>query len=413
MIADKIALINKYGFNKSNTLESYLKSRYASIQKKKTFNVVYDLLHQCDICCLGCGTNASWTNDTSVSCTEMSLNQIERVLIKIKDYSTRIGLTPFINYGGGEPFLREDIISILKLSAEILGADNIGIDTNASLEKSYEMIHDIVPYVSYIGISINGLEDYHNWWSNNRNINAYANATSVLKKLCVDQSIASKIEVTSVATKKNCDSIPELMDALKKMGVVNYSVHRAIPVGRMQTIGESLIPDADKYLGLLIDVISAAERLSINAHFHHSIEAIYASLLFGINTYDAEKVINANYRSSISIDPLGEVLIDPWCTVGIWRKLSLGNVFDYDFTFEKAFNNKTDILNKVRMSIEKENRCYGCKRHCSGGSRIVAAVNKINEVGVAIGDVNQLFDALKAIDPACPLAYSDDRSDEV
>lgn len=46
MIADRIALFNKYGFNKSKTLESYLKSRYASINKKKTFNVVYDLLHQ-------------------------------------------------------------------------------------------------------------------------------------------------------------------------------------------------------------------------------------------------------------------------------------------------------------------------------------------------------------------------------
>ena len=413
MIADKIALINKYGIEKSNVLEKYLKSRYDSVRKNKTFNVVYDLLHQCDICCLGCGTNASWTNDTSIKCTEMPLNQIEKVLIKIKDYSTRIGLIPFINYGGGEPFLREDIISILKLSADILGADSIGIDTNASLKKSYEMICDIVPYVSYIGISINGLEDYHNWWSNNRNINAYANATTVLKKLCIDRSIASKIEVTSVATKKNSDSIPELMAVLKDLGVVNYSVHRAIPVGRMQSISKNLIPDADEYLGLLINVISASERLSLNAHFHHSIEAIYASLLFGINTYDAEKVVNTNYRSSISIDPLGEVLIDPWCTVGLWRKLSLGNVFDYDFAFEKAFNNKTDVLGKVRMALEKESRCYGCRRQCSGGSRIVAAVNKINETGLINGDVDQLFDALKAVDPACPLACSDTRRNEI
>jgi hypothetical protein len=135
--------------------------------------------------------------------------------------------------------------------------------------------------------------------------------------------------------------------------------------------------------------------------------------LFGINTYDAENLVNTNYRSSISIDPMGEVLIDPWCTVGLWRKLSLGNVFDYGFTFEKAFNNKTDVLNKVRMSLEKDSRCYGCNRQCSGGSRIVAAVNKINESGITNGDVDQLFEALKAIDPACPLAYSDDRREAV
>ena len=354
MIIDKNALINKYGVEKSNTLEEYLRCRYDSIRKKRIFNVVYDLLHQCDIRCLGCGTNASWTADISIKCTEMSLEQIETVLIKIKEYSIQTGLTPFINYGGGEPFLRDDIVSILKLSAEILGSNSIGIDTNASLPQSYELISDIVPYVSYIGISINGLEEYHNWWSNNCNINAYANATTVLKKLCCDKCIASKIEVTTVATKKNYRTLHELMTILKDMGVENYSIHRAIPVGRMHTIQKSMILDADEYLELLIDVVYASKCLSLNAHFHHSIESIYASLLFGINTYDTDKVVNTNYRSSISIDPLGEVLIDPWCTVGLWR--------------------------------------------------IVAAINRLNEVGLNDGDVEQLFDALKAKDPACPLA---------
>ena len=126
--------------------------------------------------------------------------------------------------------------------------------------------------------------------------------------------------------------------------------------------------------------------------------------MFGINTYDTDKVVNTNYRSSISIDPLGEVLIDPWCTVGLWRKLSIGNALYSGFSFENAFNSNSDILRKLRASLKIENRCYGCKMQCSGGSRIVAAINRLNEVGLNDGDVEQLFDALKAKDPACPLA---------
>lgn len=135
---------------------------YDSIRKRRIFNVIYDLLHQYDIHCLGCGTNESWTANTSIKCTEMSLEQIETVLIKIREYSIKTDLTFFINYGESESFLRDDIVSILKLSVEIFGSNSIGIDTNDSLPQLYEMIYDTTQYVSYIGININGLEEYHN-----------------------------------------------------------------------------------------------------------------------------------------------------------------------------------------------------------------------------------------------------------
>lgn len=142
----------------------------------------------------------------------------------------------------------------------------------------------------------------------------------------------------------------------------------------------------------------------MNAHFHYSIESIYASLLFGINTYDMDKVVNTNYRSSILIDTLGEVIIEPWCTVGLWIKLSIGNVLKPSFSFENVFNSNSEILCKLSAALRIENRCYGCKMQCYEESRIVAVINRINGIGIMDGDVEQLFDALKAIDPACLLA---------
>ena len=407
MITDKTTLLSRYGKEKADALENYLKTRFESVQKEKSLNVVYDLLHQCDICCLGCGTNAIMTSLPTVICEEMTLKQIEEVIKKIKKYCDKKNITPFVNYGGGEPFLRSDILQVLELTADVLGSNCIGIDTNASLQNSYEQICAALPYVSYIGISINGLESYHNWWSNNSRINAYANATSVIRRICQNKEYANKIEVTSVATKKNYKTLRNLMEYLKELGVKNYSVHRAIPVGRMLARADELVPDANEYLELLVDVVSASEKLSINAHVHHSIEAIYAALLFGINTYDNENVVNTNFRSSISIDPSGEVLIDPWCTTGFWKNLTLGNVHTPNFSFDAVFSGKFNDINKVRLAFDKTVRCHGCTRNCSGGSRIVAAVSEINRYGKDIGEIGQLVEALKAKDPACPLAYSE------
>ena len=73
--------------------------------------------------------------------------------------------------------------------------------------------------VSYIGISINGLHDYHNWWANNNAIDAYNRAMKVVAELCKNEVFSNKLEVTSVATTKNITTLTVLMDELAKIGV--------------------------------------------------------------------------------------------------------------------------------------------------------------------------------------------------
>lgn len=125
-----------------------------------------------------------------------------------------------------------------------------------------------------------------------------------------------KIEVTTVATTKNIDTIPTLMEELSAMGVRNYSVHRAIPVGRMEKLKTNLIPSWKQYLILLLNMMEKAKGIDMNAHLHHSIEGIHGALMCGIDTMVEKKMIDKNHRSSIGIEPDGELTIDPWCTVG-------------------------------------------------------------------------------------------------
>lgn len=397
-------LVSKYGEEQLSILKSHLGYRYSSTSQKKKFNVIIDLLHQCDINCLGCGTNAVCVSAQKVHPEQMKFEEVRKLVLMISDYAHKHDLIPFINFGGGEPFLRDDIINILKLTSEIIGKENVGVDTNGTLEKSHELLKKALKYVGYIGVSINGLHDYHNWWANNKNFDAYQRAVDTVERLNKIEGAAEIIEVTTVATKRNYQSIPMLMKELSDIGVKNYSVHRAIPVGRMKYLADELIMNPEEYFEALVLLSNQAKKLAMNAHMHHSIEAIYAATLLNIDTYYMKNTLQTNTRSSVSIDPSGELLIDPWCIVGIWRNLSLGNIMDQDFSFEASFDENGQLLQCISEAYSLEKRCKGCKMRCSGGSRLVAAATSLNKMDKNKINRKVIIDALCEVDPACYMA---------
>lgn len=401
---DVESLVSKYSEVQLNILKNHLWSRYSSISQKKKFNVIIDLLHQCDINCLGCGTNAVCISAQKVNVKQMKIEDIQKVVLQINDYAHQHDLVPFINFGGGEPFLRGDILNILKLASDIIGKENVGIDTNGTLEDSYELLKEALNYVGYIGISINGLHDYHNWWANNKSFDAYQRAIDTLSRLNKIKGASEIIEVTTVATKRNYRSIPLLMKELSDIGVKNYSVHRAMPVGRMKYWADELIMNPEEYFDTLVLLSNQAKELGMNAHMHHSIEAIYANALLNINTYYMKNTLQTSARSSISTDPSGELLIDPWCTVGIWRKLSLGNIMDRGFSFDTSFDENGQLLQEIHEAYSLGKRCKGCKMGCSGGSRLVAAATALNKKENNLIDRKVIIDALCEVDPACYMA---------
>lgn len=403
MRTDRKTIYNFLSDDQLSILESHLQSRFIDDYCTEKFNVVFDLLHQCDINCIGCGTNAICIKDVQkIEKPELTFEAIEKILLKIKHYADMTNKAVFVNFGGGEPFLRNDIIQILKKACELFGVDGVGIDTNASLLDSYELIMKAEPYVSYIGVSINGLHDYHNWWANNYLFDAYERTTGVVQKLCKIPDIASKIEVTTVATTKNIDAIPTLMEELSAMGVKNYSVHRAIPVGRMERLKTNLIPSWKQYLILLLNMIEKAKDIGMNAHLHHSIEGIHGTLMCGIDTMVEQKLIDKNHRSSIGIEPDGELTIDPWCTVGYWKKLSLGNILCNSKTIDELFVENQEKIAAIQRCYSANYRCGGCNERCSGGNRIVAAASFLKDMKKDYG-IEIIYQAFSKKDPACPL----------
>ncbi|NLG03934.1 MAG: radical SAM protein, partial [Clostridia bacterium] len=138
-------------------LKTHLKSRFEFRKSKREFGIVFDILHQCDLNCRGCGTNALFTYEKSVDVVTPTITDINNVFVKIKAYADEKGVPVFVNIGGGEPFLRKDIIEILESASKHFGSSGVGVDTNGTLDNSFDLILEALPYVSYVGISINGL----------------------------------------------------------------------------------------------------------------------------------------------------------------------------------------------------------------------------------------------------------------
>jgi len=398
-------IYGKYSDVQIQRLKMHLEKRFAARKNKKGCSIVFDILHRCDLNCRGCGTDAQYVSVKQINDPMPTLKDISLVFEKIAQYGVKTGKGIFVNIGGGEPFLRFDILDVLKLAAEYFTPDGVGIDTNGSLASSLELIQKALPFISYVGISINGLEKYHNWWAVNTKINAFERSTAVIGELCKDKTAVSKLEVTSVATKKNLAEIPQLISYLASLGVKNYSVHRAIPVGRMAKIID-LTPSAQEYLDLLIRMIDEAEKHKMHVHLHHSIESIHATLLLGLDTYSPDKIGNPDAGSSIGIEPEGSVVFDPWCTTGIWKSLTSGNIIEQGTELYNLLDVDTgSVLDLAKIYTAPHLRCGGCEEKCSGGSRIASAANELKTVGIDSITDTHIVDAMTAVDSACPPFY--------
>lgn len=394
-------------------VQEYLERRYLEKRKKNTFGVVFDILHQCDLACVGCGTNAIYYGSERLDVELPSLEQINLVYDTVKEYVDSVNLPAFINIGGGEPFLRRDIIEVLSDGAKRFGATGMGVDTNGTLDESFDLIMEAMTFCKYVGISVNGLEEYHNWWAGNKKINAFRRSMETVKRICAaGEDEAAKLEVTSVSSAKNLKDLPVLIELLADIGVKNYSIHRAMPVGRMFKHPE-LLPTAKDYFQLLIDIIKVSKQTGMEVHLHHSIESIHETLLLGKETYIEEKAGNHDMGSSVGIEPEGRLVFDPWCTSGMWTLLSSpGCIYDGNIRFENLLTDKGSIFDLTKAYTVRHIRCNGCTQDCAGGSRIVAAACDLVGIEEIDANLSKLLTSMRAIDPACPLYEQKKAEDE-
>lgn len=388
---------------------NYLKRRRLEVREKENFGIVYAITRYCNLICKHCGVNARlFETERGYPHFETSFDDVCTIVERIREYVQANGLQPFLMFGGGEPTLRPDFKQILAYAAEQFGSANVGFCTNGTLWAADDLA-EVERHVGLIEISIDGPEKYHNSWRNPRKLSRLGNVsqrvmTLVTQSLRLDR-LRRKLEVSSIVTKSNLALLPLIAKDLREAGVKTYSVHRAMPVGRMaRRLGQ--IPTPYDYIHFFVTMARLrSEDWSFDLHLHHSLESIYSALLLGEDIHQSRLPMGSR-RHSIGIDWNGSVHFDPWSLVAPFDRLSAGNLLRDRADLASLMEEPSSIMHLAGDIVKKNVRCRQCAMSCTGGMRLNAISHYVHSsVGKGTRDVSDshLVAGLSQIDPACPL----------
>lgn len=393
--------------NDVDIIISYLKRREKEVKRKDFFGIVYDITQLCNLNCMHCCVNAKFSNNKEKSSFETTYEEVCTIIDRVYEYLKGEKIEKYLYmFGGGEPFLRPDFCDILEYTSRKVGAANVGINTNGTL-VNLESLLELRKTINILEISIDGFEVHHNKWRDPEGItgvsNPFKKSFSLVSEISTETKLSEILEISSIATTDNMKELPDFIRFVyDETGVKNYSIHRAIPIGKMSIIANK-VPSSQDYVHLLIELAKLKETAGIKLHFHHSLESIYSVLFLGRDIHKSDISMRSG-RHSIGIRWDGEVFFDPWCMVPPYDLLSSGNLLNKDQELEIIMESELSPIRIVNSILSENVRCKQCKLPCSGGMRVNALTEYINNTPETLGiSLDRLIRGLSQIDPACPL----------
>ena len=184
---------------------------------------------RCNLDCLHCGSDCS--NDGSVE--DMPLKDFLSALDTIDKRSDNI----IVALTGGEPLLRKDI--------EICGMEirkrgmRWGMVTNGFLYDKERHISLLNAGLGALTISLDGLEDTHNWLRNTKN--SFSKADRAISLAASSSRL--NFDVVTCVNKRNIHELPAIFDYLAGKGVKAWRLFTVAPIGRAVNTQDLFLTD--------------------------------------------------------------------------------------------------------------------------------------------------------------------------
>lgn len=316
---------------------------------------------------------------------ELNLNEIEKVIEQYKELlniyiKNSTNIKGHVNITGGEPFIRRDILDILKILHTNREYFSFGILTNGTYLND-ENCKKLKEYgVSFVQVSIDGTPKTHDYIRGKGDFKKTIKALKILRK----HRIRSMISFT--AHKDNYMEYPYIARTARKYRVYKLWTDRLVPMGNGKEMESNLL-SPEEMLEYLNIVKQEQDKQLLNRSYGTIIEMNRALnfLKTGKTTYTCSAG-----NSLITILENGDVLPCrrmPIPTENILDK-SLKDIY---------FNN--EVFKNLRKEREPDIACSKCLYFniCKGGSRCISyAVN-----GTPFG-----------ADPSCPIAYANNNIDK-
>lgn len=346
-----------------------VKKHLAETKNRGITRILWDITRKCNLACQHC--YAYKEGDYS---EELSLEQMYKTIDDLKE------LQPYlIVYGGGEPLVRNDFIEIIKRTKEVLKC-RIKILTNGTL-LTPEIIKKIKPYVDFIQISLDGMEQNHDYLRGHAG--SFVKAVEAIK-LVRQNGIETGICMT--INKYNLEDIDWVIHFALEQGVYKLRISPFVASGKaVKNYTEWVIPQK-----LLIKLYArlAQYRLKYkNEILFDFRDELYGKAFLGCpgDKLDVHNqyLLCAAGRSLFYINPEGYVTP---CNFIDLEEYFVGNVKKDDIV-SLWYNN--ELFEQFRkLSVDEIEKCSVCKRKsiCGAGLRCNALMTNGN---------------LKTVDPLC------------
>lgn len=307
-----------------------------------------------NLCNSRCKTCNIWKNPTRHG-EELNLSEIEKIF-------KSIGKLYFLNVSGGEPFLRKDIVDVIKLilrysSPNLLHIPSNGLLPDLILQRVTEILDAVDEKKTFLTIklSLDGVGESHDAVRGVPGGFAKMNETySKLSELRKEHP-NFHLGFNTVISNFNVDNLNEIINCARSLEPDSFVTEIAENRSELFNLAENITPDGDTYRELISNFRDKTQqdlkhRRSISK-FNEASRLVYYDYVVRILREKRQVLPCYAGISNAHLNPFGEVW--PCCILAYNQ--TIGNVRDFDCDFRRLWNSSKATA--VRGYV-KGNNCY-------------------------------------------------------
>lgn len=222
--------VKQISFRKKIALELHKKYRRNASKLHHLNYIFWECTLKCNLNCVHCGSDCKQNASEKDMAISDFLRAIDQLEDSVNPNRTMIVLT------GGEPLLRKDIEEV-GLSLYKRGFP-WGTVTNGMLLTVDRVQSLLNAGMRAITVSLDGLENSHNWLRSNRQ--SFQRATKGIKLLA--QVTDFRFDVVTCVNQNNFTELEELKEFLISVGVKEWRIFTIFPIGRAQENEQLQLP---------------------------------------------------------------------------------------------------------------------------------------------------------------------------
>ena len=303
----------------------------------------------CNEHCLHCGSNCSINAETDKPLSDLEI--INFLLVLKKQLENDKKRLPFLDVTGGEPMLRPNFITLMSTIREL--GYKWGMTSNGLLidEKSAQALKDAG--MSSVAISLDGLEDTHNWFRQNKN--AYKLALRAIR--CLSKLSFKDVMVTTVVNSRNINELDEIKKIVLSTGCSTWRIISLDPIGRALK-NKDIFINEEQYKYMIDYIVKQRELDDINViygcnyylglNYERKTRPWYYMCQAGITVGGLQ--YNGNISACLDIERRPDLIF------GNIRKDDFYDKWKNEF---KIFRQNKELLSSKCSKCKAKNNCHG------------------------------------------------------